>query len=347
MIRFKQLFCLLCAVLLLSAFTMDRPRKFTVFLIGDSTMADKSLKGNNPERGWGMMLQGFFTENVTVDNHAVNGRSTKSFIDEGRWKAVLQKIQKGDYVFIEFGHNDEKLKEKLHTVPGTTFDDNLRRFVRETREKGGIPVLFNSIVRRNFPPEGKTFSNAAEARDFLSASGGHYEHEGNVLVDTHGSYLESPRKVAAEMNVPFVDLNSLTRELVVKYGREGSKRLWQHIPAGVYDACLNGRTDNTHLSVYGARAVASIAIDAVARQIPEIARYVRHYDYVVSPAGRGDFFTLDEAVKEIQNPDKKKQLSVLVLPGTYDVSKGVLKEAKNKRISFVKQQGTKIVNNGY
>lgn len=344
--KFKHIIYIVGTLLLLSAFTMDTPRKFTIFMVGDSTMADKNLKGNNPERGWGMMLQGFFTENVTVDNHAVNGRSTKSFINEGRWDAVLKKIQKGDYVFIEFGHNDEKPAETLHTDPGSTFDDNLRKFVREAREKGGIPVLFNSIVRRNFPPSGKTFADATEARDFLSFSGGHYDNEGDVLVDTHGAYLESPKKVAAEMNVPFIDLNTLTRQMVAEYGREGSKKLWQHIPAGVYEACPKGRIDNTHLSVLGARTVARIAIDAVARQIPEIARYVRHYDYVVSSAGRGDFFTVDEAVKEIQNP-KKKKLSVLVLPGNYDVSKGVLKEAKNKKISFVKYKETSIKENGY
>lgn len=344
--RFRHIFYIIGTLLLLSAFTMNTPRKFTIFMIGDSTMADKSLNGNNPERGWGMMLQGFFTENVTVDNHAVNGRSTKSFINEGRWDAVLKKMQKGDYVFIEFGHNDEKTAETLHTEPGSTFDENLRRFVREAREKGGIPVLFNSIVRRNFPPKGKTFANATEAGNFLLSSGGHYDNEGDVLVDTHGAYLESPKKVSAEMNVPFIDLNRLTRQMVAEYGREGSKKLWQHIPAGVYEACPKGRIDNTHLSVPGARTVARMAIDAVAQQIPEIARYVRHYDYVVSAAGRGDFFTLDEAVKEIQNP-KKKKVSVLVLPGSYEVSKGVLKEAKNKTISFIKQKETNIVENGY
>lgn len=342
----KHIFYLLGTLLLLSAFTMDTPRNFTIFMVGDSTMADKSLKGNNPERGWGMMLQGFFPENVKVDNHAVNGRSTKSFINEGRWDAVLQKIKKGDYVFIEFGHNDEKPAAALHTDPGTTFDDNLRRFVRETRERGGIPVLFNSIVRRNFPPNGKTFANAAEARDFLSANKGNYADEGDVLVDTHGAYLDAPKQVAAEMNVPFVDLNQLTRKMVADYGREGSKKLWQHIPAGVYEACPNGRNDNTHLSVQGARIVAGIAIDAVSKLIPEIAACVRHYSYVVSSEGRGDFFTVDEAVKEIQNP-KAKKISVLVLPGKYEVSKGVLKEAKNKHISFVKQKGTQFIDNGY
>lgn len=99
----------------------------------------------------------------------------------------------------------------MHTDPGTTFDDNLRRFVRETREKGAYPVLFNSIVRRNFPPEGVTEPK------------GSYEVEGNVLVDTHGEYLNSPRRVAEEMDVPFVDLNKLTHDLVVDLGVENQK----------------------------------------------------------------------------------------------------------------------------
>ena len=101
LLLFLSLFCLL------TAFRSDRPVT-TIFMIGDSTMANKSIIGGNPERGWGMMLPGFFSEDVQIDNHAVNGRSTKSFIDEGRWDKVLSKIKKGDYVFIQFGHNDSK-----------------------------------------------------------------------------------------------------------------------------------------------------------------------------------------------------------------------------------------------
>ena len=142
----------LCALLLLSAFIAERKDPITIFMIGDSTMANKSLKNGNIERGWGQMLPGYFTEEVVVDNHAMNGRSSLSFINEGRWDIVLSKIHKGDYVFIQFGHNDEKSRVTLHTESGSTFDDNLRRFVNGTCAKGGNPVLFNSIVRRNFPP---------------------------------------------------------------------------------------------------------------------------------------------------------------------------------------------------
>lgn len=274
-LKIKLLFAL-CAILLFSAFITEKKDVITIFMIGDSTMANKSLKNGNLERGWGQMLPCFLTEDIAVDNHAMNGRSSLSFINEGRWDAVLAKLKKGDYVFIQFGHNDEKASEKLHTDPGTTFDDNLRRFVRETREKGAYPVLFNSIVRRNFPPEGVTEPK------------GSYEVEGNVLVDTHGEYLNSPRRVAEEMDVPFVDLNKLTHDLVVDLGVEKSKSLFMWVPAGIYDFCPKGKIDNTHLNIYGGKVVAGIAMEAVAKVVPALAPYVRHYDPEVHAADYKD-----------------------------------------------------------
>ena len=154
-------------------------------MIGDSTMANKKLDGGNPERGWGMVLPGFFSEDIKIDNHAANGRSSKSFISEGRWAKVISKVKKGDYVFIQFGHNDEKADSTRHTEPGTTFDDNLRRYVNETRAKGGIPVLFNSIVRRNFVQP----QDASIAKDVRRTPGETKQpKEGTVLFDTHGAY---------------------------------------------------------------------------------------------------------------------------------------------------------------
>ena len=260
----RKLLSALCALLFLSAFTMEEKVSVTIFMIGDSTMANKSLKDGNLERGWGQMLSGFLTDDVVVDNHAKDGRSSLSFINEGRWDAIVGKLKKGDYVFIQFGHNDEKPTPELHTEPGSTFDDNLRRFVKETREKGAYPVLFNSIVRRNFPPEGSTEHK------------GSYEVEGNVLVDTHGEYLNAPCRVAEEVNVPFVDLNKLTHDLVVSMGVEKSKKLFMWVPVGQYDFCPNGRIDNTHLNIYGGKVVAGIAIEAVVKVVPALAPFVRY-----------------------------------------------------------------------
>ena len=138
--------------LMLTAATTEKTT--TIFIIGDSTAANKDVSGGKQERGWGQMFQNCFDENILVDNHAVNGRSSKSFIDEGRWDVVLSKLKPGDYVIIQFGHNDEKPKADRHTDPGSTFDYNLARFVRETRERGGIPVLMNPVVRRR-PTDGQ------------------------------------------------------------------------------------------------------------------------------------------------------------------------------------------------
>ena len=108
----NKLILLLALFLVFTAFKADKSA-ITIFMIGDSTMADKDLTGGNPERGWGQMLPGFLSEEIRVDNHAVNGRSTKSFIDEGRWDKVLSLLKKGDYVFIQFGHNDEKIPSDI------------------------------------------------------------------------------------------------------------------------------------------------------------------------------------------------------------------------------------------
>lgn len=128
------------------------------------------------------------------------------------------KIKPGDYVFIQFGHNDEKDDPKRHTDPGTTFDENLRKFVKETRMRGGIPVLFNSVVRRIF-----TNSKTAVADDDTRSNSSADLVEGDTLVDTHGDYLLSPRNVARELDVPFVDANKITHDLEQGLGPDKSK----------------------------------------------------------------------------------------------------------------------------
>ncbi|MCD8260945.1 MAG: pectinesterase family protein, partial [Bacteroides sp.] len=287
----NKLILLLILFVLVTAFKTADP-VITIFMIGDSTMANKSLKGGNPERGWGHMLPGFLQGNIRVDNHAQNGRSSKSFIDEGRWEKVISQVKKGDYVFIQFGHNDEKTDSARYTIPGSTFDDNLRRFVNETRTKGGIPVLFNSIARRNFNDEG-------------------------VLVDTHGAYLDAPRNVAAELNVPFVDLNKITHDLMQRLGVEGSKKLLMWVEPGTVPSAPDGKEDNTHLNIYGARTVAGLAIDAIAEAVPELAPYVVHYDFVVAKDGSGDFFTVQEAICAVPDFRKNIRTTILIRKGEY------------------------------
>jgi pectinesterase len=225
----------------------------TIFVIGDSTAANKDLSKGSPERGWGMALQCYFDEAfIRVDNHAVNGRSSKSFIDEGRWDRLLSLIRQGDYVIIQSGHNDEKPQPDRHTDPGSTFDDNLARFVSETREKGGIPVVMNAVVRRNF--------NA------------------DTLVDTHGLYVVAPRHVASRMHCHFVDANRITHDLEQSMGVEGSKRLHMWYNPGEHPALPQGRQDNTHYNAFGAHQVARRLADALTIEIPMLKKYRKDDD---------------------------------------------------------------------
>ena len=281
-------------ILLLAAFTSEKP--VTIFMIGDSTMANKSLKDGNLERGWGMALPCYFGDGIVVDNHAVNGRSSKSFIDEGRWQAVVDKIQPGDYVFIQFGHNDEKPKADRHTDPGTTFDENLRKFVNETREKGGIPVLFNCVVRRNFRKEAPQEDDEALRNTVGPVSTDGDNEEGDILVDTHGDYRYSPRNVAQELGVAFVDANQITHDLEQGLGREASKKLHMWFLPGEEPSVPKGRQDNTHYNVHGAHVVARLLAEAVAKEVPELAPHLLNCDLAVASNGVGDFFSVQEAV---------------------------------------------------
>lgn len=259
------------ALFLLTASTQQKVT--TIFIIGDSTAAKKDLSTGSPERGWGMALQCFFDDTfIRVDNHAVNGRSSKSFIDEGRWQKVLDKIQPGDYVIIQFGHNDEKPKPDRHTDPGSSFDYNLAKFVRETREKGGIPVLMNSVVRRNFAKKAVK-NDDDEALRNTTFKDAPQQMEGDSLIDTHGLYRVAPRDVAVRMNCHFIDANKITHDLEQSLGVEGSKKLHMWYKPGEHPALPAGRQDNTHYNIYGAHEVAQRLADALCYEIPLLRKY--------------------------------------------------------------------------
>lgn len=320
---------LLLVVSLLSAFKEDN--KIRIFMIGDSTMANKDIRGGKLERGWGMMLKNFFTDDVVVDNRALNGRSSKSFIAEGHWQKVVEQIKPGDYVFIQFGHNDEKKDTARHTEPGSTFDDNLRRFVCETRLRGGIPVLFNSVVRRTFV-KSSTAVEDDDKRDNSSAG----LQEGDTLIDTHGEYLVSPKKVANEMDVPFVDANKITHDLEQGLGPEGSKSLHVWYKPGEVPSLPQGRQDNTHYNVRGAYVVAGLLVDAVAMEVPELKGFVCHYDAVVATDGSGLYFNPQDAVDGM--PDDKA-VTILLCEGEW--RKPLV--PKGKKVKFVLRDGARWV----
>lgn len=327
--RIKYFLVLLLCVLSLSAYKKNE--KITIFMIGDSTMANKDISGGKMERGWGMMLKNFFTEDVIVDNHALNGRSSKSFISEGHWQKVVEKIKPGDYVFIQFGHNDEKDDPKRHTDPGTTFDENLRKFVKETRMRGGIPVLFNSVVRRIF-----TNSTTAVADDDTRSNSSADLVEGDTLVDTHGDYLLSPRNVARELNVPFVDANKITHDLEQGLGPDKSKKLHMWYLPNEVPSLPKGRQDNTHYNVYGAYVVAGLLADAVSDAVPELKQYRCMYDASVAKDGSGLYFDLQTAVDYVPSGVKT---TILVGEGKW--KKPVA--GKDKKIEYIMRQGASFI----
>lgn len=262
---------LMVFALVFPAATKDKST--TIFVIGDSTAANKDTTGGKVERGWAMMLQDCFDPDfIVVDNHAVNGRSSKSFIDEGRWGKVLEKIKPGDYVIIQFGHNDEKPQADRHTEPGSTFDNNLARYVLDTREKGGIPVLMNSVVRRNFYVKAPENDDDEKLRTSTFKDGAKMV-EGDSLIDTHGLYRSVPILVAERTHCHFVDANQITHNLEQGLGREGSKKLHMWFLPGEEPSEPQGKQDNTHYNKYGAQVVANLLADALCEEIPLLSKY--------------------------------------------------------------------------
>lgn len=331
--KFKALSMVAVAAIVVIALLSSTTRKTTIFMVGDSTMANKNIDGGKKERGWGMVLKCFFDDDIVIDNHAVNGRSSKSFIDEGRWDAVKSRIQKGDYVVIQFGHNDEKLQPARHTEPGTTFDANLRKMVRETRECGGIPILMNAVARRNFyrvAPENKDDEKLRNTVGNTASPA-----ESDTLYDTHGAYLLSPRNVARETGAIFIDANRITSDLEQSLGKDKSKKLHMWFLPGEEPSVPQGRQDNTHYNVYGAHVVARLLSKTMAKEFPQLARHLVDDSMVsVSKDGAGDYMDLQEAVDAA--PDGKSTIQLFA--GEWhkpNVPKG-------KTIKYVLRDGAKL-----
>ena len=327
--RFKYLFVTVAFLLFASAL----PEKTTtIFIIGDSTAANKDISKGKLERGWGMVLQSYFDDNIRVDNRALNGRSSLSFINEGRWDAVLKSMKPGDYVIIQFGHNDEKPKADRHTDPGSTFDYNLAKFVRETREHGGIPVLMNCVVRRNFFVKAPEIDDDEKLRTQTFKDGVKMV-EGDTLIDTHGLYRVAPRDVAQRMNVHFVDANRITHDLEQGLGTEASKKLHMWFLPGTEPSEPKGKQDNTHYSVYGAHVVARLLADALCQEVPVLKKYRCDADYTVDRNGRGQYLTLDDALAAAK-ADAKADATIQILGGEWDKPQ----LPKKSKIKFILRQ---------
>lgn len=214
-----------------------------LWLIGDSTMSIKETSAY-PETGWGMPFTFFWDRSVRVENHAKNGRSTSSFRSEGRWDPIVSQLKEGDYVFIQFGHNDEVPTKATYTKE-EDFRANLVRYVQETRARKAKAVLITPVARRAFD------------------SAGH-------AVETHEVYARIVREVAATEKVALIDLAEAGKKLIEEFGVEESKLLFLHLAPGEHPNYPKGKEDNTHFSELGARLVAQLVLREIRLVCPEL-----------------------------------------------------------------------------
>jgi lysophospholipase L1-like esterase len=241
---------LIVMIILFSAAPFAQGSSVTIFLAGDSTMAAK-MPEKRPETGWGEMLgQHFKNGTVRIENRAMNGRSTKTFISEGRWQEIIDDLKKGDFVFVQFGHNDESKDKGERYTPPEDYKKNLVRFVEEVRAKGGNPVLLTPVMRRRFDQDGKFY-------------------------DTHGEYPGIVRVVANELKAPLIDMHHLSEVVIVKYGVEGSKKLFLQLKPGENANYPNGIEDNTHFSPLGAEEMARLAVEGIRANKLNLSKYLR------------------------------------------------------------------------
>ena len=226
----------LCTFLMLCAGAADIPR---IFMAGDSTMCDR--KRTVKMASWGQLLRKYVKDGVVINNMAVSGYSSKNFIDHKRWNKLIDQVEMGDYVIVQFGHNDQKKQDpKRYTTPDGTYKDNLRKFISETKAKGANIVLATSICRRTFGEDGK-LTDVPKLKD----------------------YADATVAVAKECNVPVVDLNTLSRELLNSLGEEKSRELYFF---------FYNKKDNTHTTGKGADIIAGIFVEDAKKQQLEISK---------------------------------------------------------------------------
>jgi len=231
-----------------------------VILAGNSTVTDQEKE---PYSAWGQMLPSFFDENVVVINLAESGETMKSFEYSGRLQKLLSLVKKGDYVFIQFGHNDQK-PGKNFLDANTDYKEYLKRYINLVKEKGGQPVLVSSMHRRNFDENGK-------------------------IVNTHGRYPEAMKEVAAEENIPFINLNEMSKYLYEALGVENSKKLFVHYPANSFPGQTEPLSDNSHHSTYGAYQLAKCVIKGIIDNNLVLKNYLRDKNFKYNPSTPDSF----------------------------------------------------------
>lgn len=215
-------------------------KKINIYIAGDSTAATKAFD-KRPETGWGQMIQEYFDSNVEIKNFAVNGRSSKSFIDEKYLDRILESIKEDDFLFIQFGHNDQKADVERHTEPFSTYKEYLNKYIVGARVARAKPILLTSVHRRFFDQDER-------------------------IKDTHGDYLVAMRELARDMNVPLIDVAVKSKDLFDKIGVENTKKIFLWLTVGEKSNYPNGVEDNTHFCEEGAKAIAELIAKAIVDQ---------------------------------------------------------------------------------
>lgn len=216
----------------------SRSQRVTIFIAGDSTVSNYPT-ALSPRSGWGQEFAKRFDEKIMVINLAMRGRSSKSFIDEGRLNRILNQIKKGDYLFIQFGHNDEKIEDLTrYTHPATTYKSYLKQYIVGAREKGAIPILVTPVERMRFTADG-------------------------ISLETHGLYPEAMKELGREDNVPVVDLSAKSKELFQQLGPVKTKKLFMWLKAGEFPHYPKGAMDSTHFQKNGAEEIASLVMEGI------------------------------------------------------------------------------------
>ena len=231
--------------------TMQQNNSMQLFMAGDSTMAIKDPK-DYPETGWGVPFATFFADNVTVVNGAKNGRSTRTFIEEGLWQQIMEQLQPGDYVFIQFGHNDEVEKKTDRYTTPEQYTANLTRFINDVRSKDAHPILLTPIIRRYFNDQGQ-------------------------LQATH-PYSTLVHNVTKQTKVDFIDLEKLTHDHFQALGDEDSVLRFMHIQPDLHPNYPYGVKDNTHLNRLGAREVAQLVLTDLKQHQHPLLQWLRKVD---------------------------------------------------------------------
>ncbi len=219
-----------------------------IWLVGDSTVSTYKMD-RYPQTGWGQVLQQYCKPGVKVCNYAVGGRSSKSFISEKRWEKVLHEMKKGDFLFVQFGHNDQKKDKARHTNPATTYQEYLKQYISEAREKGINVILVTSVVRRVFR-EGK-------------------------MINSLGKYPDAMKHVAAETQTPLIDLNVMSFHKFSEMGSKETKKVFLHVPVGKFPAFPKGCKDNSHFCKNGAVLIAGWVVNNAKKQNLKVAELFR------------------------------------------------------------------------